>query len=219
MFNIEKRIGVKLHVIKMRGYERTHWYDETSLLWVSPSPNLRTLAEAILYPGVAMVESTNVSVGRGTTTPFELLGAPWINGEELASYLSNRNIQGVRFMPVEFTPNSSCFKNQLCRGVQILLLIDRSWILQPLGLKSPACFTGFVPGASRLTRHWNLLVHVRFCRPLRTVRTPPPLCRTGGILWSSSASSGRNIYSINSHLGTNKMKDFELSLQKRGFFY
>ncbi len=88
MFNGEKKIGAKLHVVKMRGYERTHWYDETGLLWVSPSPNLRTLTEAILYPGVAMVEGSNVSVGRGTTTPFELLGAPWINGEELASYLN-----------------------------------------------------------------------------------------------------------------------------------
>jgi len=135
MFNVEKKIGVKLHVIKMRGYERTHWYDETRLLWVSPSPNLRTLTEAILYPGVAMVESTNVSVGRGTTAPFELLGAPWMNGEELASYLSHRNIQGVRFMPVEFTPNSSCFKNQLCRGVQIVLL-DRQALDSPaLGIE------------------------------------------------------------------------------------
>ena len=122
MFNGEKKMGVKLHVIKMRGYERSHWYDETGLLWLSPSPNLQTLTEAILYPGVAMVEGANVSVGRGTMTPFELFGAPWVNGEELASYLSNRNIQGVRFMPVDFRPSSSLFKNQLCHGVQIVLL-------------------------------------------------------------------------------------------------
>jgi uncharacterized protein YbbC (DUF1343 family) len=122
MFNVEKKIGVRLHVIQMRGYERTDWYDETDLLWVSPSPNLRTLTEAVLYPGVGMVEGANVSVGRGTSTPFELLGAPWINGEAFSSYLNNRNIQGIQFMPVEFTPSSSQFKNQLCRGIRIILL-------------------------------------------------------------------------------------------------
>ena len=135
LFNAEMKIGAKLHVIRMRGYERAHWYDETGLLWLSPSPNLRTLAEAILYPGVAMVEGSNVSVGRGTSTPFELLGAPWINGEALASYLNHRGIQGVRFIPVEFTPTSGPFKNQLCHGLQIALL-DRKVLDSPaLGIE------------------------------------------------------------------------------------
>ena len=143
MFNAEMKIGAKLHVVKMRGYQRTHWYDETGLVWLSPSPNLRTLTEAILYPGVAMVEGANVSVGRGTTTPFELLGAPWINGEGLASYLNSRNIQGVRFMPVDFTPSSSLFKNQLCHGVRIVLL-DRH------ALDSPALGVEIVSALRRL---------------------------------------------------------------------
>jgi uncharacterized protein YbbC (DUF1343 family) len=121
MFNAEKKMGVKLHVIAMRGYERSQWYDETGLLWVNPSPNLQTLTQAILYPGVALVEGTNVSVGRGTATPFEILGAPWINGEELASYLNDRQIQGVTFTPVDFTPNSSPFKKELCHGVRVVL--------------------------------------------------------------------------------------------------
>jgi uncharacterized protein YbbC (DUF1343 family) len=124
MFNAEKRMGVKLRVIKMHGYKRTDWYDETGLPWVNPSPNLRTLTQAILYPGVGMIEGANVSVGRGTDMPFEVLGAPWIDTEELAAYLNNRQIQGVRFMPVDFTPDSSLFKNQLCHGVQIIL-VDR----------------------------------------------------------------------------------------------
>ena len=130
LFNAEMKMGVKLHVVKMRGYERSHWYDDTGLLWLNPSPNLRTLSEAILYPGVAMVESSNVSVGRGTPTPFELLGAPWIAGEEFASYLNTRRIKGIRFMPVEFTPAASPFKNQLCHGVQIVLL-DRQVLDSP----------------------------------------------------------------------------------------
>jgi uncharacterized protein YbbC (DUF1343 family) len=122
MFNVERKMGVKLHVIKMRGYERSQWYDETGLFWLSPSPNLQSLTEAILYPGVALVEGANVSVGRGTKTPFELFGAPWMKGEELASYLNDRNIPGVQFVPVDFKPGSSRFKNQLCHGVQIVLL-------------------------------------------------------------------------------------------------
>jgi uncharacterized protein YbbC (DUF1343 family) len=130
MFNAEKKMGIKLHIIKMQGYKRTDWYDETGLPWVKPSPNLRTLTEAVLYPGVAMVEGSNVSVGRGTDMPFELLGAPWINGEELALYLNNRKIQGVHFMPVEFKPASSQFKNEVCHGVQILL-VDRQILDSP----------------------------------------------------------------------------------------
>jgi uncharacterized protein YbbC (DUF1343 family)/CubicO group peptidase (beta-lactamase class C family) len=157
MFNVEMKIGVKLHVIKMRGYERTDWYDETGLLWVSPSPNLRTLAEAILYPGVGMVEGADVSVGRGTSTPFELLGAPWINGEELALYLNDRKIQGVRFMPIEFTPNHSQFKNQLCQGVRILLL-DRQVLDSPaLGIELTSALHRLRPKDFQLDKALGLI--------------------------------------------------------------
>jgi uncharacterized protein YbbC (DUF1343 family) len=157
MFNVEMKIGVKLHVIKMRGYERTSWYDETGLLWVSPSPNLRTLREAILYPGVGMVEGANVSVGRGTATPFELLGTPWINGEELALYLNNREIQGVRFMPIEFTPNRSPFKNQLCHGLQIILL-DRQVLNSPaLGIEITSALHRLYPKDFQLDKALGLI--------------------------------------------------------------
>jgi uncharacterized protein YbbC (DUF1343 family)/CubicO group peptidase (beta-lactamase class C family) len=124
MFNKENRMGLQLHVIKMRGYERTDWYDETGLKWIDPSPNLRTLEEAALYPAVAMAEGANVSVGRGTGTPFELLGAPWIDAKSLSEYLNARRIQGVRFMPADFTPHENRFKNEVCHGVQIIL-VDR----------------------------------------------------------------------------------------------
>ncbi|HZT71178.1 MAG TPA: exo-beta-N-acetylmuramidase NamZ domain-containing protein [Terriglobia bacterium] len=124
MYNAEEHLGVDLHVIQMQGWQRTDWYDETGLQWRNPSPNLRSLTEAVLYPGVAMVEGSNVSVGRGTDTPFELLGAPWINGKWLAVYLNSRDIQGVRFMPVDFTPQSSKYAGKVCHGVQIFL-VDR----------------------------------------------------------------------------------------------
>ena len=135
MFKAENKISVDLHIIKMHGYKRTDWYDDTGLTWINPSPNIRTLTQAVLYPGVAMVEGSNVSVGRGTDTPFELLGAPWINAEELSDYLNHRKIQGVHFMTVEFSPSKSKFKNELCRGVKIIL-IDRQALNAPaLGIE------------------------------------------------------------------------------------
>ncbi|MGO9611766.1 MAG: exo-beta-N-acetylmuramidase NamZ domain-containing protein [Dissulfurispiraceae bacterium] len=121
MFNVENKIRANLQIVKMHGYKRTYWYDETGLPWINPSPNLRSLNEAILYPGVALAEGSNVSVGRGTDTPFELLGAPWINAEDLSRYLNKREISGVRFVPVDFTPRSSPFRNQACHGIKILL--------------------------------------------------------------------------------------------------
>jgi uncharacterized protein YbbC (DUF1343 family) len=130
MYNHEEHLHVRLHVVRMQGYERTDWYDETGLKWINPSPNLRTLTESALYPGVAMIEGSNVSVGRGTGRPFEWLGAPWMDGAKLAAYLNARRIQGVRFIPVDFTPRRNKFAGQLCHGVQILL-IDRQALDTP----------------------------------------------------------------------------------------
>jgi uncharacterized protein YbbC (DUF1343 family)/CubicO group peptidase (beta-lactamase class C family) len=121
LFNAENRIGADLHVIKMQGYRRTSWYDQTGLRWVNPSPNLRSLTQTALYPGVAMIEGANVSVGRGTNTPFEIFGAPWIDGQRLSSYLNKRKIAGVEFTPATFTPYESNYHRQVCRGVKIEL--------------------------------------------------------------------------------------------------
>ena len=118
MFNAERSINAKLTIIPMEGWMRGDWFDSTGLAWVNPSPNLRSVTEAALYPGVAMVEGTNVSVGRGTDTPFELLGAPWIKGKDLAQYLNARNISGVRFVPVSFTPTSGSHEGEKCDGVE-----------------------------------------------------------------------------------------------------
>ncbi|MDO8431027.1 MAG: DUF1343 domain-containing protein [Candidatus Binatus sp.] len=131
MFNRENHIGARLHVIKMRGYARSEWFDQTGLRWTPPSPNLRTLAEATLYPGVAMIEGANVSVGRGTDTPFELVGAPWIDSAALLSYLDQRKIPGVHFQSADFTPSADTYAGRSCHGVRISL-DDR------LALDSPA---------------------------------------------------------------------------------
>jgi uncharacterized protein YbbC (DUF1343 family) len=84
MFNAERKINARLTVVAMQGWMRGDWFDSTSVVWVNPSPNLRSLNEATLYPGVGLIEGTNVSVGRGTDTPFEIMGAPWINARQLA---------------------------------------------------------------------------------------------------------------------------------------
>ena len=121
LFNRQRNIGADLRVIKMEGWRRWMWFDETNLTWVNPSPNMRSLTEATLYPGIGLLETTNVSVGRGTDTPFELVGAPWIQGDRLAEYLNGRGIPGVRFVPLRFTPNASVFKDEQCGGVNIIV--------------------------------------------------------------------------------------------------
>lgn len=135
MFNGELQTGADLTVIAMRGYRRDSWFDGTGLPWVNPSPNLRTVSAAVVYPGVALIEGTNVSVGRGTPVPFELVGAPWIDGPALAAYLERRGIAGVRFEPAVFTPNSDRYAGKRCQGIRIVLL-DREALDAPrLGME------------------------------------------------------------------------------------
>jgi uncharacterized protein YbbC (DUF1343 family) len=129
----------------MSNWHRLDWFDQTGLDWVNPSPNLRDLAETTLYPGVGMIEGANVSVGRGTDTPFEVLGAPWVDSNKLAAYLNERRIQGVRFIPADFTPSSSRFKGELCHGVQIDL-VDREALDSPeLGAELAAALFKLFP--------------------------------------------------------------------------
>ncbi|HXF42311.1 MAG TPA: exo-beta-N-acetylmuramidase NamZ domain-containing protein [Pyrinomonadaceae bacterium] len=121
MMNEEDRIGADLKVIKMEGWRRQMWFDQTGQTWVNPSPNMRSLTQATLYPGIGLLETTNLSVGRGTDTPFELIGAPWIDARRFAQYLNAKRLPGVRFVPVKFTPRSSVYKGQECSGVNILV--------------------------------------------------------------------------------------------------
>ena len=157
MFNSEKRMGVKLHVIKMKDWQRTDWYDETGLAWVNPSPNLRNLTEAVLYPGVSMVEGANVSVGRGTDTPFELLGAPWIDSQGLAAYLNARDIQGVRFVPVDFRPLSNTFADRVCHGVQIILIDRQALDSAELGVELAAALWRLGPNVFEIDKTLPLI--------------------------------------------------------------
>lgn len=145
LFNVENRIGARLRVIPMRGYRRDLWFDQTGLAWINPSPNLRSLAETALYPGIAMVEGANVSVGRGTKKPFELVGAPWVDGVKLARYLRHREIAGATFRAVRFTPDSSLYAGRLCHGVRIELA-DRLALDSPqLGIELASALQRLYP--------------------------------------------------------------------------
>ena len=121
MFKAELKLDLDLQVIECEGWRRSDAWDATGLTWVNPSPNMRSLTQAFLYPGIGLLETTNLSVGRGTDTPFEVIGAPWLDGRKLAAELSTRGIPGVSFVPIEFTPSSSKFSGETCGGINIVI--------------------------------------------------------------------------------------------------
>ena len=172
MFNAERNINAKLTVVPMEGWQRGDWFDSTGLTWVNPSPNLRSVYEASLYPGVAIIEGTNVSVGRGTDTPFELLGAPWIKGKELAEYLNARGIAGVRFVPITFTPTSSNYAGKLCEGVNFVVT-DRNGFDGPeLGLELASALRKLYPANYKIERLPDLLMNQSVYDALLTGQDP-----------------------------------------------
>jgi len=145
LFNAENKIGANLTVVPMKNWRRDDWFDETGLPWIAPSPNMRNLNEATLYPGIGAIEGSNVSVGPGTDTPFEHIGAPWIDGVQLAAYLNARAIPGVRFYGERFTPTSSKYANTECQGV-FIVVTDRG-ALRPvrMGLEIAAALYKLYP--------------------------------------------------------------------------
>jgi uncharacterized protein YbbC (DUF1343 family)/CubicO group peptidase (beta-lactamase class C family) len=130
LYNEEKTIHADLTVIAMEHWKRDYWYDETGLSWINPSPNMRNLNQATLYPGIGMIEYSNISVGRGTDQPFEQIGAPWIDGPRLAASLNARRLPGIRFYPITFTPKSSKYSNEECQGV--FMVVTNRAALQPV---------------------------------------------------------------------------------------
>ena len=130
MFRAELKLDVDLEIVPVEGWTRSQMFDQTGLIWTNPSPNMRSLTQAMLYPGVGLIEMTNVSVGRGTDTPFEVVGAPWIDARRFASHLNNAGLVGVRFVPIRFVPESSKYATETCNGVNIIVT-DRAKF-QPL---------------------------------------------------------------------------------------
>ncbi|MDZ4852493.1 MAG: DUF1343 domain-containing protein [Pirellulaceae bacterium] len=169
MFRDELKLELDLEVIACEGWQRPSYWDLTGLTWINPSPNMRSLTQAILYPGIGLLEMTNLSVGRGTDTPFEIVGAPWIDGRSLAIDLNQQSLAGVVFIPIEFTPESSKYLNEICRGINIQIT-DRK-IFEPIqvGLAIAETLHRLHPQAWQ-TQHLNRLLGHQ--ATLRSVLTP-----------------------------------------------
>lgn len=178
LFNAQRKIGADLRVIKMERWRRSMWLDETNLTWINPSPNMRSLTEATLYPGIGLLETTNVSVGRGTDTPFEVVGAPWIDGQRLAAHLNNQRIAGVRFVPVKFTPNASVFKGEQCGGINIIVT-DRSRFRPVMnGMEIAVALRKLYPAEWKVDSYLRLLVNTDTLERLKRGETAEEIARS-----------------------------------------
>jgi uncharacterized protein YbbC (DUF1343 family)/CubicO group peptidase (beta-lactamase class C family) len=117
----ERKLPVSLTVVPLTGWDRSRWYDDTGLPWVNPSPNIRSVTQALLYSGIGLLEATNISVGRGTDTPFEVIGAPWMDGERVVAALARHGLAGVAFEPVRFTPRGDVYARVACGGIRFVV--------------------------------------------------------------------------------------------------
>lgn len=174
-YNGEDKLGCDLTVIKVEGWKRSMWWDETGLMWVNPSPNMRNLTQATLYTAVCLLESTNVSMGRGTDQPFEIFGAPWIDGRKLSAALNAANLPGLRFVPIEFTPTSSKFKDKKCQGVYIIVT-DRN-ALEPVrsGLTFAWTLKSLFGNTFEIDKMLHLLANAEVLAALKNTDKPETL--------------------------------------------
>jgi uncharacterized protein YbbC (DUF1343 family)/CubicO group peptidase (beta-lactamase class C family) len=158
-YNSERGIHARLTVVQMEGWQRGDWLDSSGVLWVNPSPNMRSLTEAALYPGIGLLEATNISVGRGTDTPFEVVGAPWIHAVELAAYLNGRAIGGVRFVPVEFTPSADVYAQKKCGGINIVVTARDALDAPELGIEIASALRTLYSDQYQMTKLDNLMLN------------------------------------------------------------
>ncbi|MBA3438238.1 MAG: DUF1343 domain-containing protein [Pyrinomonadaceae bacterium] len=178
LYNEQRRIGCDLRVVEMHGWNRSMWFDETNLTWVNPSPNMRSLTEATLYPGIGLLETTNLSVGRGTDTPFEVIGAPWIDGQPLAAYLNKRRIAGVRFVPIRFTPRGSVFKGEECGGINIIITDRTRFRAVAMGIEIASALRRFYSTMWKIKDYNRLLVHAETITRLERGDAPDDIVRS-----------------------------------------
>lgn len=159
LFHTEKNLHLDLQVIPAENWRRADFWDTTGLAWVNPSPNMRSLTEALLYPGIGLLESTNISVGRGTDTPFEVIGAPWIEARKLAAALNARELPGVRFVPLRYTPRSSVHEGKLCGGVNIIITTRNRFVPVYTGMTIAETLRHLYPAQWEAHRFGALLVN------------------------------------------------------------
>ena len=158
MINAERTLGAKLQVVKIEGWKRDQLFDTTGQPWTNPSPNMRSLTQALLYPGIGLLE-TAMSVGRGTDTPFEVIGAPYIDDVKLASQLNALGQPGVRFVPIRFTPDYSVHKDESCGGVNIIITDRHKLRVVPLGIDIARVLHELYPKSFPLAKVGRLLCH------------------------------------------------------------
>src|SRR5437870_4803077 len=187
LYNDERHIGCDLRVIRMENWQRAMWFDATGLVWINPSPNMRSLTEAALYPGVGLLETTNLSVGRGTDTPFEVIGAPWLDGPRLATYLNARRIPGVRFIPLRFTPKSSVFKNEECKGINLVVTDRAKFQSVSTGIEIAAALHQLFPTQWKIDGYSRLLVNSDALERLKRGDSPEEIVRS----WASALENFR----------------------------
>lgn len=158
LFNAERKVGAALTVIRVEGWDPAMRFDETGLPWVNPSPNMRSLTQALLYPGVGLIEFTNVSVGRGTAAPFEQIGAPWIHDGRLAQRLRQEGIAGLSILPTRFTPNGSVYAGEDCAGVRFVINDRERFRPLDLGIGLMRAIRDLHPGTFDLEEKGNVLL-------------------------------------------------------------
>jgi uncharacterized protein YbbC (DUF1343 family)/CubicO group peptidase (beta-lactamase class C family) len=178
LFNKERKISAELEVIAVEGWRRTDLFDRAGLVWINPSPNMRTLAAALLYPGIGLLETTNVSVGRGTDRPFEVLGAPWLDGRRLAESLAGAHLPGVRFVPTRFTPASSVHAGKECGGVQIFIDDWKQFQSLPVGLTIACHLRKLYPEEWQVKRYGVLLAHPPTLEALQRSDSPEQIVQS-----------------------------------------
>ena len=158
MINAERDLGVELQIVKIEGWKRSQWFDATGQPWTNPSPNMRNLTQALLYPGIGLLE-TAMSVGRGTDTPFEVIGAPYIDDVKLADRLNALGQASVRFVPIRFTPSASIHADEPCGGVNIIITDRRNLRAVPLGIDIARVLHELYPKKFPLAKVGRLLCH------------------------------------------------------------
>jgi uncharacterized protein YbbC (DUF1343 family)/CubicO group peptidase (beta-lactamase class C family) len=178
LLNVERKIGADLTVIGMEGWRRADYWDGTGLEWVNPSPNIRSSTEALLYPGIGLLETTNVSVGRGTDTPFEVVGAPWVDGMKLGEALNRAGLAGVRFVPIRFTPRSSAFGGEDCRGVNIVITDRAAFRPVATGIQIAYELNRLYPGVWRVDDYGRLLANRDVLAALKAGKAPAEIVVT-----------------------------------------
>ena len=185
LFNAENHIGADLHVITMRNWHRNYFFESTGIKWIPPSPNLRTIKGSILYPGIEILQSAGVSVGRGTQTPFEEFGAPWMNGDEVAAALNARNLPGVRFAGQLFIPIAGLYSGQRCGGVSIKITDRFKVRSMRMGLEIGAILEKLYPKQFEVSKMIELVGNADSMQQLQSGVPPEKIVQS----WSESLTA------------------------------